>query len=284
MPGIVAAPQVLGASLAVPDAAALALVDVSGMTLGTGVYVSSLDLVFSLKVSAAALSSAVVAVLGNTGLRWAAAGSTGGIVAAEQVNAAVLLGRADLVPYFRDLAAEGINLMQNVIAGTANWGTGEIQLGTGAVGGTTAAWITGATGGNYSTAMRAAGDFYVSGRFRCVTTPTTGTVVGIGGVEATFASFLRVGVNFATSAAFFSVVGSGGIALVSAVAIDTLAHTFRCWRIGATTFLQIDGGAIVSSGTSAFGANLCPCIITINGTAADQRGGYQWLFFAAPPV
>lgn len=202
---------------------------------------------------------------------------------AERINAASLLGRTDLIPYFRALAYEGVTLMQNVIAGTVNWGTGEIQYGTGAASGTTAAWVSGTAGGNYAQALRAAADWYISGRFRLVTTPTTGTVLGIGGVDASFANILRVGANFADNASFFCVRGSAGAPVVSAVPFDTVMHVFRAWRTGGVTFFQIDGGAVVS-GTANLTSNIAACLIAINGTAADQRAGVEWLFVATPPA
>lgn len=202
----------------------------------------------------------------------------------ESALAARYLGRSDSIPYFRNIAAEGHVLMQNVIAGTFNWGTGEYQFGTGAASGTTGYLISGSTGGNYATTMQTAADFYLSSRFRCVTTPAAGTVIAIGGVEATFANFLQVGVVQATSAGFFSAVGSGGLSVISTTAIDTAAHIFRFWRIGANSYFQIDNGAVSVSASTVSAAAMCPAIKAANGTAADQRGGFQWFFFATPPV
>lgn len=64
-------PMVLGAAIAVFDAAGLALVDVSGMPLGTQAYVTSLGQPpFFLEASSATLSATIVAVANVTGLRW----------------------------------------------------------------------------------------------------------------------------------------------------------------------------------------------------------------------
>lgn len=69
--GLTATPVVFGASLAVANATALAALDVSGMTVGTMCYVTSLAAPFTLAVSSASLvTNQVVAVNGVTGIRW----------------------------------------------------------------------------------------------------------------------------------------------------------------------------------------------------------------------
>jgi hypothetical protein len=71
MSSIASAPQVLGAALVVATEAALAALNVDGMTLGTEVYVSGTDKTFSLRVSSATLAAgSVVAVANISGVRW----------------------------------------------------------------------------------------------------------------------------------------------------------------------------------------------------------------------
>ncbi len=71
-------PLVGGAALNVGAAADLALLDVSGLTLGTRVYVTTLDTFFALKVSSASVDHTTVeAVAGwSTGYRWVSDGVT----------------------------------------------------------------------------------------------------------------------------------------------------------------------------------------------------------------
>src|SRR5690242_11397303 len=112
----------------------------------------------------------------------------GGPAVSEQVLAAKLLNRGDLVPYFRYLAAERFLTMQNVVAGSESWGPGEIQFGTGAAA-TPAYQVSGVTGGNHSQALRTGVDFYTSCRFRLVSTVAGTPTIGFGAVEGTFANF-----------------------------------------------------------------------------------------------
>jgi len=70
MSSIVSSPQVLGAALSVVDSTALALLDVSGMTLGTQVYNLARGFPYTLVASSAALSVDVVAVANVSGVRW----------------------------------------------------------------------------------------------------------------------------------------------------------------------------------------------------------------------
>lgn len=80
-------PQVPGAGLVVADSAALALVAVTGMTLGTQYYNLATSTYFALNMSSAPLSSAVVAVSGVNGLRWVEVSGGGGGGSVDSVTA-----------------------------------------------------------------------------------------------------------------------------------------------------------------------------------------------------
>jgi hypothetical protein len=203
----------------------------------------------------------------------------------ERLNACALLGRQDLVPFFSPVGYIGPNGgFATILGGTGDWAwaSGAVQLLTGATISSSSQFTALNKGSAFSQMVRVAGDWDISGRFSAVTVPTTAAILAIGFTD--FGSNrLKLGVDFASQGSNFCLAGSAGSPINSGIPFDTNKHTFRAWHTGGLSFLQIDGGAVVS-GTANVSVDSGPAILAFNGTAANQAMNVEWYFSAVPPL
>jgi len=199
----------------------------------------------------------------------------GGQQAAEAAIAQSLIGAGaqGLLPYFHATAILGDNghTVQKIVSGASATAAGAWTVSTGASASSAYQALAGAGTGFFATPFRTGQPWSISARFAVTTAITAQTRAGVTAFDTTGGvTDLQLGVVGSVSTGFFVLNASAGSPIITTIPIDTSMHTFRAWRVGGATFVQIDGGTIFT-GTADISTTCGPAIQIGNGTDAVNR-------------
>lgn len=198
----------------------------------------------------------------------------GGVRAEEAALAQSLVGRGTqgLAFLFHHTAQELANqqTLQVTGSGVPLAIAGSYRLSTGASASTVIQGGVGHDSTSFAVGFPVSQPWFVTGRFAVTTAVTAQTRAHVGLCDSTGTPSLSAGIVGATSAAFFSLTGTSGAPIITTIPFDNAKHTHRAWRVGGTSFYQIDGGQIFT-GSADIGSASGVFFQLTNGTDLVNR-------------
>lgn len=202
----------------------------------------------------------------------------------EKNRAFRALGSSNLLWFYCPIGAGLSATLTENGTGSGTTVDGAFELSSSAGAGNYYRVIGYSNGSVFSKPLRTNASWFVSGYCKVnLGAVAAGTEAFVGAGDASGAN-LRMGVYGASSTTHFSLTGHTGTAIVSGVAFDTSYHTFRAWRMGGLTTLEIDG-VVQGTGDVDISSSIGPLLQVSNGGAAvNQKITAVWFAAAAPRI